>query len=54
MRRRSAVRVRAALCQRFNIAWQDYGRLTVREHSVLTEILHEEAEAVRQAESGSH
>lgn len=42
-RRTEQIKLRAAVCSRFRIPWDQYPRLTVREHAVLVELLAEEA-----------
>lgn len=37
--RDDAVKVRAAICSRFGVAWHRYGDLTMREHRVLVDLI---------------
>lgn len=34
-----AIKVRAAICHRFGVAWHRYGELTLREHRVLLDLI---------------
>lgn len=42
MRRDAAIRVQAAICSRFGVAWHMYGSLTLREVRVLLGVIAQE------------